>query len=171
LTAIASDHALHTELGEALTDQRMRPLSGIPSAPSRLAQPVTKLDLAGRGVLNRPEMEPSQEVPGGLLDDRPETVALIPPVIAKECGQIFIFDLLAGRGCPPGTKRMTSGSASRLTRLSASATLNRRSTNRCVSRKTCIARPFQYCHATRIRSRRGQGRVSSARCGTLAMLT
>jgi hypothetical protein len=71
LTAIASDHALHTELGEALTDQRMRPLSGIPSAPSRLAQPVTKLDLAGRGVLTRPEMEPSQEVPGGLLDDRP----------------------------------------------------------------------------------------------------
>lgn len=96
------DHTLHTELSEALTDQRTRPLSGIPSAPSRLAQPVPKLDLAGRGVLTRPEMEPPQEFPGGLLDDRPETEALIPPVIAKECGQIYIFDLLAGRGRPAG---------------------------------------------------------------------
>src|ERR1035438_10221057 len=95
-------HTLHTELGEALTDQRARPLSGIPSVPGRFAQPVTKLDLAGRSVLTRPEMEPSQEFSAGLLDDRPEPVALIPSVIAEECGQIFIFDLLAGRGYPAG---------------------------------------------------------------------
>src|SRR5690348_15996199 len=36
---------------------------------------------------------------------------------------------------------MTSGSASRLTRLSTSAILNRRSTNRGVATKPCTARP------------------------------
>src|SRR5713101_6325990 len=46
-----------------------------------------------------------------------------------------------GVGVPPLTKRMTSGSLSRSNRLSTSASVNRRSNNRSVSRKTCIPNP------------------------------
>src|ERR1700688_5073288 len=47
-------------------------------------------------------------------------------------------------------KRITSGSASRPARLPASATVNRRSTSRSVSRKTCITESFRrQCNATR----------------------
>src|SRR6266571_1233115 len=49
-------------------------------------------------------MEPSQEFPGFLLDDRPESIALVPLVINEERGQDLILDLLAGRGYPAGDK-------------------------------------------------------------------
>src|SRR5712692_11942049 len=44
---------------------------------------------------------------------------------------------------PPLMKRMTSGSPSSSTRLPASSSVNRRSSNRSVSRKTCIAQSFR----------------------------
>src|SRR5439155_911517 len=84
--------------GEALADQRARPLGGVPLAPGRLAQPVTEFDLAGSGVRTRPEMEPAQELPGCLLDGRPESIALVPLVIVQEGGQELILDFLAGGG-------------------------------------------------------------------------
>jgi len=45
-------------------------------------------------------MEPSQEVPGCLLDYRPEPKTLGPLVITEECGQDLILDLITGRGHP-----------------------------------------------------------------------
>jgi hypothetical protein len=60
--------------------------------------PVTEFGLAGNGTVTRPEMEPSQELPCCLFYGRPESVALVPLVIAEECGQDLIVDLLAGRG-------------------------------------------------------------------------
>src|ERR1700689_4967812 len=52
----------------------------------------------------RPEMEPSQEFPGCLLDGRPESEALVPLVVAEERGQELMLDLLAGGGYPAGDK-------------------------------------------------------------------
>src|SRR6185312_5949988 len=49
-------------------------------------------------------MEPAQELPGCLLDGRPEPVALVPLVIAQEGGQELILDLLAGGRYPAGGK-------------------------------------------------------------------
>jgi hypothetical protein len=49
-----------------------------------------------------PEMKPSQEFPGLLLDGRPEPITLVPLVITEERGQDLILDLLAGRGYPAG---------------------------------------------------------------------
>jgi DNA-binding transcriptional LysR family regulator len=77
-------------------------LGGIPFAPGWLAQPVTEFDLAGDGVRARPEMEPSQEFPGCLLDYRPGTIprADVAAVIAA---------LLDNRGTRHQTLELVSG--------------------------------------------------------------
>ena len=72
--------------------------------PQALAQPVTKLDLAGDRVPARPEMKPAKEFPGRLLHGRPEPEALVPLVIAKKGGQDLVLDLVAGRRHPASDK-------------------------------------------------------------------
>ena len=47
-------------------------------------------------------MEPPQELPGRLLDGRPEAVPLEAFVVGKERGQDLLLDLLAGRRYPSG---------------------------------------------------------------------
>jgi hypothetical protein len=63
------------------------PSVAYPLASGRPAQPVAKLRLARVGVLAWAEVEPAQELPGGLLDRRPKAVpgapwmATCPPVV------------------------------------------------------------------------------------------
>src|SRR5215210_8383730 len=91
------DHAAHAELGEAFLDQGSRTFGSVALAPGGSLEPVAELGLVLVSAFPRPEVEPSEKFPGGLLDGRPETVPVTLLVIAEEGRQNVVFDLLARR--------------------------------------------------------------------------
>jgi hypothetical protein len=73
-----------------------RPFGGVALAPGGFLEPVAELDLTGAAVLLRSELEPPKELPGGLLDGRPEAKPLEAFVVVEEAGQRLVSDHLAG---------------------------------------------------------------------------
>ena len=77
--------------------ERPRALGTVALAPRRSTQAVAEFRLFGRVLGLRPEVEPADELAAGFLDDRPEAIARVGPVVVQEPGQDVGFDLLPRR--------------------------------------------------------------------------
>ena len=74
---------MHGKLGKPFVDQRLGCLGRIPQPPRFLPQSVAKFSLADASVLAGAKVKPSDELLSGLLDGRPEAVAVESVIVRK----------------------------------------------------------------------------------------